>query len=116
MEAALEAFLEAIPLEPGDRLLVRLTEHDHSCRGTVRRRLAENERKPWRKDMWSIPQVDGEFVARIEDVLDLYAKEPDRKRPLVCFDESPAQLIGEVRQPIQGQVDTAGALRLRVQA
>jgi hypothetical protein len=66
----------------------------------VRRRLAENELKPWRKDMWCIPQVDGEFVARMEDVLDLYAEEPDPKRPVVCFDESPTQLIGEVRHPI----------------
>ena len=80
--------------------LVRLTEHDNISRETVRRRLEENELKPWRKDMWCIPQVDGEFVARMEDVLDLYAEEPDRKRPVVCFDESPTQLIGETRQPI----------------
>ena len=83
--------------------LVRLTEHDNISRETVRRRLAENELKPWRKDMWCIPQVDGEFVARMEDVLDLYAEEPDRKRPVVCFDESPTQLIGEVRQPIKAK-------------
>src|ERR1019366_3390514 len=44
--------------------------------------------------------VDGEYVARMEEVLDLYAEAPDRKRPVVCFDESPVQLIGEVRQPI----------------
>jgi hypothetical protein len=69
----------------------------------VRRRLAENELKPWRKDMWCIPQVDGEFVARMEDVLDLDAEEPDRKRPVVCFDESPTQLFGEVRQPIKAK-------------
>jgi hypothetical protein len=36
----------------------------------------------------------------MEDVLDLYAEAPDPKRPVVCFDESPIQLIGEVRQPI----------------
>ena len=36
----------------------------------------------------------------MEDVLDLYAEPPDPKRPVVCFDESPTQLIGEVRQPI----------------
>jgi hypothetical protein len=83
--------------------LIRLTEHDNVSRETVRRRLAENELKPWRKDMWCIPQVDGEFVARMEDVLDLYAAEPDRKRPVVCFDESPTQLIGEVRQPIKAK-------------
>src|SRR5258705_1957692 len=83
--------------------LVRLTEHDAISRETVRRRLAENELKPWRKDMWCIPQIDGEFVARMEDVLDLYAQEPDRKRPVVCFDESPTQLIGEDRQPIKAK-------------
>jgi Homeodomain-like domain len=95
--------------------LVRLTEHDNISRETVRRRLAENELKPWRNDMWRVPQVDGEFVARMEDVLDLYAEEPDRKRPVVCFDESPIQLIGEVRHPDQGQAGTAGALRFRIQ-
>ena len=83
--------------------LVRLTEHDSLSRETVRRRLAENELKPWRKDMWCIPQVDGEFVARMENVLDLYAEAPDPKRPVVCFDESPPQLIGEVRQPIKAE-------------
>ncbi len=46
---------------------------------------------------WCIPQVDGTYVARMEDVLDLYAKEPDPKHPVVCFAESPTQLIGEVR-------------------
>src|SRR5436305_4189351 len=50
--------------------------------------------------MWCIPQVDDEYVARMQDVLDLYAEEPNPKCPVVCFDESPTQLIGEVRQPI----------------
>jgi transposase len=80
--------------------LVRLTAHASISRETVRRRLAENDLKPWRKDMWCIPQVDAEYVARMEDVLDLYAELPDQKRPVVCFDESPIQLIGEVRTPI----------------
>jgi transposase len=80
--------------------LVRLTEHASVSRETVRRRLAENRLKPWRKDMWCIPQVDAEYVARMEDVLDLYAEEPDPRRPVICFDESPTQLIGEARQPI----------------
>ncbi len=83
--------------------LVRLTGHDGISRETVRRRLADNELKPWRKDMWCIPQVDGEYVARMEDVLDLYAEAPDPKRPVVCFDESPTQLIGEVRSPIPAE-------------
>src|SRR5260221_3953795 len=80
--------------------MVKLTEHAGLSRETVRRRLAENHLKPWRKDMWCIPQVDGNYVARMEDVLDLYAEPPDPRRPVVCFDGSPTQLIGEVRQPI----------------
>ena len=80
--------------------LARLTTRLSVSRETVRRRLAENDLKPWRKDMWCIPQVDAEYVARMEDVLDLYAESPDPNRPVVCFDESPTQLIGEVRTPI----------------
>jgi transposase len=83
--------------------MVKLTEHEDLSRETVRRRLAENDLKPWRRDMWCIPQVDGEYVARMEDVLDLYAEQPDPKRPVICFDESPTQIIGEVRQPIPAQ-------------
>jgi transposase len=80
--------------------MVRLTEHEGLSRETVRRRLAEDDLKPWRRDMWCIPQVDGTYVARMEDVLDLYAEEPDPSHPVVCFDESPTQLIGETREPI----------------
>ena len=42
--------------------LVKLTAHESVSRETVRRRLAENDLKPWRKDMWCIPQVDAEYV------------------------------------------------------
>ncbi len=88
--------------------MVKLTAHQSVSRETVRRRLAENHLKPWRKDMWCIPELNADYVARMEDVLDLYAEEPDPKRPVVCFDESPIQLIGEVRQPIpaaSGQIE-----------
>lgn len=80
--------------------MITLTEHEGLSRETVRRRLAEDDLKPWRRDMWCVAQVDGGYVARMEDVLDLYAEDADPKRPVVCFDESPTQLIGEVRQPI----------------
>jgi len=36
----------------------------------------------------------------MEDVLDLYAEPYDARRPQVCFDESPVQLVGEVRTPL----------------
>ena len=88
--------------------MVRLTAHESLSRETVRRRLAENELKPWREKMWCVPKIDGEYVARMEDVLDLYAELPDPARPVICLDESPVQLIGEVREPIAaapGQIE-----------
>jgi hypothetical protein len=57
-------------------VMLKLTPHESLSRETVRRRLAENDLKPWREKMWCIPQVDAEYVARMEDVLDLYAEKP----------------------------------------
>ena len=50
----------------------------------------------------------------MEDVLDLYAEAPDPKRPVVCFDESPVQLIGEVRPPIPAEPGQLERYDLRV--
>jgi len=36
----------------------------------------------------------------MEEILDLYAEPYDPLYPLVCFDESPYQLVSEVRQPL----------------
>jgi hypothetical protein len=45
--------------------------------------------------MWAFPQADGEYAARME----VYSTSMP-KRPVICFDESPTQLIGEAHQPI----------------
>jgi transposase len=81
--------------------MVRLTSHEELSGDTVGRRLAEMELKPWQQKMWCIPTINGEYVARMEDILELYAEEPDPLRPVVCFDETPRQLIGEQRVPIR---------------
>jgi hypothetical protein len=39
----------------------------------------------------------------MEDVLTLYAEPPDPLRPVVCFAETPRQLIGEDRVPIRAE-------------
>jgi len=83
--------------------MVRLTVHTSVSDETVRRRLNEMQLKPWQEKMWCIPKVDAEFVARMEDVLALYAEPPNLRRPVVCFDETPRQLIGEERVPIQAE-------------
>lgn len=83
--------------------LVVLTDHDDVSAETIRRRLNDNELKPWQKRMWCIPEFDADYVANMEDVLDLYNEPADPKRPLVCFDETPEQLIGESRLPIAAE-------------
>ena len=40
------------------------------------------------------------FVARMEDVLEVYARPYNPKFPVVCMDETNKQLIGEVREPL----------------
>ena len=50
--------------------------------------------------MWCIPKVNGEYIARMEDVLDLYGERASPDRPVVTFDETPVQLIGETRVPV----------------
>lgn len=47
-----------------------------------------------------IPTVGAEFVCRMEDLLDLYAEPYDPDRPVVGFDESSKQLVGETRVPL----------------
>ena len=44
--------------------------------------------------------MSADFVAHMEDVLDLYAEPYDPQRPVVCFDETSTQLLGDVRPPI----------------
>jgi transposase len=80
--------------------MVRLTPHEQISRDTIGRRLDENDIKPWQRKMWCIPKVDAEFVARMEDVLDLYTTLPAPGTAVVCFDETPRQLIGEARMPV----------------
>lgn len=52
------------------------------------------------KKQWCIGQITGEYLARVEDVLSIYNLPFDEKRPVVCFDELPVQLLGEVTAPL----------------
>ena len=46
------------------------------------------------------PDHNAEFVAAMEDVLEVYHRPYDPERPVVCFDETSKQLIKETRVPI----------------
>jgi transposase len=81
--------------------MVKLEYAEEICHETVRQVMAENELKPWLKEEWCIPpQHNAEFVYHMEDVLDVYHRPADPRFPLVCFDETPVQLIRETRQTI----------------
>jgi hypothetical protein len=46
---------------------------------------------------------NGDFVANMENLLDVYKRPYDEKHPVVCMDESPKQLIGETKIPIEAK-------------
>lgn len=53
------------------------------------------------KKQWCIPaKQSGEFVARMEDILEVYALPYDSHIPMVCMDEKPFQLLEEKLEPI----------------
>ncbi|MFV0267490.1 MAG: IS630 family transposase [Draconibacterium sp.] len=80
---------------------VELEYVDEISHETVRRVLKKNELKPWKKQGWVIPPLqNGDFVANMEKVLEVYKRPYNPNRPVVCMDESPKQLIGETKTPI----------------
>jgi hypothetical protein len=51
--------------------------------------------------MWCIPpHQDADFVAKMENILDIHALPYDETCPVICFDEKPYQLLDERREPI----------------
>jgi hypothetical protein len=52
---------------------------------------------------WVIPpEANAEFVASMEEVLEIYAQPYNKRRPVVCMDEQPVQLLKETRVPVAG--------------
>ena len=50
---------------------------------------------------WVIPpEADAEFVAGMEEVLEVYARPYDPSHPVICMDEQPVQLVKETRKVI----------------
>jgi hypothetical protein len=45
------------------------------------------------------PKENAAFVANMEDVLEVYHRPYDERRPVICMDEQPVQLLGEKREP-----------------
>jgi hypothetical protein len=84
--------------------MVRLEYIAEVSHVTVRNVMQANELKPWLKEEWCIPpKQNADFVYHMEDVLEVYQRPEDARFPLICFDESPVQLICETRQRIPAQ-------------
>ena len=84
--------------------MVRLEYMEQVSHMTVAHVMRENELKPWLKEEWCIPpKQNAEFVYRMEDVLEVYQRPEDAHFPLICFDETPVQLISEKRQSLPVQ-------------
>ena len=70
-------------------------------RSTIGRTLVKNDLRPHLNEYWCIPpEEDAEFVANMEDILDVYQQPYDPKYPLWCMDEKPYQILGEAREPL----------------
>ena len=65
------------------------------------RHAQKNDLKPWLKEGWCIPpERNAEFVCQMEDVLEVYQRPHDPRRPQVCLDEASKQLVAEARVPV----------------
>ncbi len=68
---------------------------------TVRTVLKKNDLKPWQSKAWCVgPGGDGNYVYRMEDVLDVYMQPYDPNRPQVCLDEGSVQFLSEKREAL----------------
>jgi transposase len=101
------AFVCSDPPEGFDRWTLELLQEksikekivDSISLESVRVILKEHDIQPWRQKSWCVPDLDEEFIERMEDVLKVYEKPKNNKKPLVCIDEKPIQLLDEVRPP-----------------
>ncbi|MGV0028999.1 IS630 family transposase [Phormidesmis priestleyi] len=81
--------------------MVELGHVEQISQETIRKTLKKNQLKPWLKECWVIaPEANAEFVALMEDVLEVYHRPYDPNYPVVCFDESNKQQVKETRMPI----------------
>lgn len=76
--------------------LVQLAVTDSISHESIRRTLKKNKLKPWLSEQWCIGKITGDYLWHMEDVLYQYALPYDPLRPLICFDERPCFLIGDV--------------------
>ena len=86
-----------------DRAIKEILINQSISREQVRIILQEHDLKPWQEKMWCIGKIDKEYIARMEDVLDVYERPYNPNRPVICVDEKPVPLIADSRERIQAK-------------
>lgn len=64
---------------------------------SIRLVLKEHDLKPWQQRSWCVPKIDDAYIAGMEDVLEVYERQQEQSRPVVCIDEKPVQLLDHAR-------------------
>ena len=47
--------------------------------------------------MWCVPELNDDYIAKMEDVLEIYEQDYNPQEPVVCLDEKPVTLRADVR-------------------
>jgi hypothetical protein len=53
--------------------------------------------------MWCVGELDDDYIAKMEDVLETYERPYDPAQPVVCLDEKPATLHADIRPALPAQ-------------
>jgi hypothetical protein len=59
--------------------------------------------------MWVVADLDDDYIAKMEDVLEVYERPHDPQQPVICLDEKPVTLHADVRPDLAGGAGTGGA-------
>lgn len=79
--------------------MVQMNYIDNISHTTVSKVLNENSLKPHIVKEWCMPQEQSaDFIACMEDVLEVYSRPYDERYPVVCMDEKPLQLLADARE------------------
>jgi len=107
LKAQIVALVCSDPPEGFDRWSLDLIQEHCTKRGisssikrsTIHVILQEHDIKPWQQKSWCVPDLDDEFIEKMEDVLKVYERKYSEANPVICIDEKPIQLIDDVRPP-----------------
>jgi hypothetical protein len=77
--------------------MVELKYTEHVSDTWVHQRLKKNKLHPWTVKSWVIPKVTTRFIAKMEDILEVYQRPFDPRYPVVCVDETGKELRSELK-------------------